>query len=194
MTISLDFPGGKDVLLSGQCSCALVAISPFNDPVFRSRILVLTPFTAIAMSATLAPRIEIYTMLACSVHKPDIFERSYMSSFMPSALNSNLIQNARASENLCASDPVVQAAVAKLTAGEWLILAKEMELSLMFPYFTVITTTMGVIGCLTTAWWGSVSAHIPSTAALALLNFQTVLRSSWSYSRHGHIHFGPPCR
>lgn len=42
-----------------------------------SRLLVLMPFTAIASSATIAPRIEIYTMLACSVHRPDIYREVY---------------------------------------------------------------------------------------------------------------------
>ena len=37
---------------------------------------------------------------------------------------------------LCASDPVVEAAVAKLNLA--------------------MTTSMGILGCLTTAWWGSV--------------------------------------
>lgn len=113
------------------------------------------PFTSMASSATITPRIEMYTMLACSVHKPDIFRQNFpgvelgLQSFAVSdvkALNlsapntSPVIEipvhlpqvpatNTDADDrdepapdppkrgNQCASDPVVQAAVAKLTAG-----------------------------------------------------------------------------
>ena len=108
-----------------------------------ARLLVIMPFTSIAMSATMAPRIEIYTVLACSVHKPDIFKQSFpglelglveeprqlsthssiqlidrvylphLTNKLGRAANGSVPTN----PNLCASDPVVQAAVAKLTAG-----------------------------------------------------------------------------
>lgn len=113
-----------------------------------SRLLATTPFTAIAMSATLAPRIEIYTSLACRVHKPEIFKHSFPTvdhgisatdkvivsnhSFSSPVLLSPILdtiiapsgefayqnQSQPANPNLCASDPVVQAAVAKLTTGK----------------------------------------------------------------------------
>jgi hypothetical protein len=109
------------------------------------------PFTAAAMAATLAPRIEIYTILACSVHKPEYtmhlsklpdsnllvsksspgfgtspsmpanfateqdIARTYFTG-LPDA--SNDTEGDNKSSNRCASDPEVQAAVAKLTAGE----------------------------------------------------------------------------
>ena len=107
------------------------------------------PFTAMANSATMAPRIEIYTMLACRVHKPDVFKRNFprldwdlnmsdrndasIPSVTPEVYGVSvsaqiLPQPFAASQdngtqtpperNTCASDPVVQAAVAKLTAGE----------------------------------------------------------------------------
>ena len=114
------------------------------------------PFTSIAMSATLAPRIEIYTMLACSVHKPDLFRQNFpgIESYPHSTIHetSGLNYQVPSSDiptsdihvdhvfpriypfldsfpkngstpppkkgNLCASDPVVLAAVAKLTAGK----------------------------------------------------------------------------
>ena len=99
------------------------------------------------MSAMIAPRIEIYTTLACRVHKPDIFKQSFpglelglvgasrVSGQLPHADSSGLLidqiypprlsdnsswttrKNPTTKPNRCASDPVVQAAVAKLTAG-----------------------------------------------------------------------------
>ena len=99
------------------------------------------------MSAMIAPRIEIYTTLACRVHKPDIFEQSFpglelglvdasrVFGQLPhtdsSGLSIDQIYRPRLTDNSgrttrekpttkpnrCASDPVVQAAVAKLTAG-----------------------------------------------------------------------------
>lgn len=116
------------------------------------------PFTAIAMSATIAPRIEVYTMLACSVHKPDVFrhnfpgidldlrstirETSGLDFRAPSSGPATLFHKHAVDVyfpgiypfldsspgngstplpkegNSCASDPVVQAAVAKLTASK----------------------------------------------------------------------------
>jgi len=138
------------------------------------------PFTSIAMSATLAPRIEIYTMLACSVHKPDIFRQNFPgielglhsiihetsgldfrvpSSDIPTSSNMHVAhvfpgiypfldsspKNGSTPPpkkgNLCASDPVVLAAVAKLTAGKlslyFLSLSKYIW-TLKRVYFTIV--------------------------------------------------------
>ncbi|KAF5369159.1 hypothetical protein D9615_009966 [Tricholomella constricta] len=138
-------------------------------------LLVIVPFTAIAMSATIAPRIEIYTLLACSVHKPDILRQTLptlggsfdipgISPIMPPMLPENGkysqdfsvprlgVQNdtevPKRPGGICASDPVVQAAVAKLTA--------------------VITASMGILSCLTTGWWGSFSDRHGRTRLLGL--------------------------
>ena len=98
----------------------------------------IMPFTAIATSATAAPRIEIYTTLACSVHRPDIFGESFQQpdildfvqhSGIPATAHRYSIFSVEKSlqvgdadtpptrKQRCASDPVVQAAVAKLTTG-----------------------------------------------------------------------------
>lgn len=68
-------------------------------------LLVLLPFAATAASSTFAPRIEVYTQLVCAVHKPDIFEQRLFST--------------TTAPNRCASDPTVQAEVAKLTSGKY---------------------------------------------------------------------------
>ena len=115
------------------------------------RLVGMMPFSAIAMSSTIAPKIEIYTFLACSVHKPDIYYSQKLpviggiegvipvidnSPIIPSldqpqvdVTHDNLgmvhISNLTNAEDntgpqACASDPVVQAAVAKLSAGTFL--------------------------------------------------------------------------
>ncbi len=106
------------------------------------RLIASMPFTAIAMASTIAPRIEIYTMLVCSVYKPDIFRQSYPGvdasrldlsapNLAAVASSPTLIPiylpelitdppqsgNKTTLPNQCASDPVVQAEVARLTAG-----------------------------------------------------------------------------
>jgi hypothetical protein len=179
------------------------------------------PFTSIAMSATIAPRIEIYTMLACSVHKPDVFRHNFpgIDIDLHSTIHETSGLDFRASGlatsshihvvdayfpgiypfldsspgngstplprkgNLCASDPVVQAAVAKLTAskcssyfcryrgifGLWSVDIAQLprlracgsshSLSGHVADGTniVITTCMGILSCITTGWWGGVS-------------------------------------
>ncbi|PPQ99088.1 hypothetical protein CVT24_009355 [Panaeolus cyanescens] len=146
-------------------------------------LLCAIPFTSIATSATIAPRIEIYTILACSVHKPDIFklnypdlglgiqtttgplanisspywQGSYLEDTTPHAASSNLhhgnfgsnqIDIPPEKRNLCASDPVVQAAVAKLIAA--------------------IATSMGILTCITTGFWGSFSDRHGRTRVMGI--------------------------
>ncbi|KAJ8079128.1 hypothetical protein PM082_013416 [Marasmius tenuissimus] len=95
-------------------------------------LIAMMPLSSMAMGATIAPRIEIYTMLACRVHKPDIFEESGFLVGRGSNIHAS-DDHSRA----CFSDPVVSAAVAQLGA--------------------VMSASMGVLSCLTAAWWGSFS-------------------------------------
>ncbi|KAJ6497032.1 major facilitator superfamily domain-containing protein [Mycena vitilis] len=128
-------------------------------------LLICTPLSTIAMSAGLAPKVEVYTLLVCSVHKPEIFkDRHFLPSDFPSSTESSntttfppsfdiattaaVTSSDYPESKLCASDPVVQAAVASLNA--------------------VITTSMGVLGCLTTGWWGAFSDRYGRTRILAL--------------------------
>ncbi|KAJ7046990.1 major facilitator superfamily domain-containing protein [Mycena alexandri] len=136
-------------------------------------LMMCTPLSTIAMSATLAPKIEIYTLLACSVHKPDIFkDRKSLPASLPLSLlpraeyqaeitfppsfdialnNDTSPPTEEPKPSPCSSDPVVLAAVARLTA--------------------FITTTMGVLGCLTTGWWGAYSDRYGRTRILSLTIF-----------------------
>jgi hypothetical protein len=108
---------------------------------------VISPFAAIATSSTIAPRIEIYTTLACSILRPDHGESpqqpdilgflhsndcifpaasvAHQSSCMDisdvfmtdkSLQTNNTVDTPPTRKQRCASDPVVQAAVAKLTS------------------------------------------------------------------------------
>ncbi|KAI0072772.1 MFS general substrate transporter [Panus rudis PR-1116 ss-1] len=99
--------------------------------------LSLVPFTAIAMSASLAPRIEIYTKLACEVHRPEysVGQGNTSASWINEFITATILDGKE--DKRCASDPVVQAAVAKLNM--------------------VITTGMGILSCCTTGWWSSLS-------------------------------------
>ncbi len=119
------------------------------------RFLLLIPFAGAATAATLAPRIDIYTQLACAIHKPEYtIGRGSDGSGLPTlsqlsvtfssegmcftARNSlyELISISADERRLCAKDPVVQAAVAKLSMA--------------------MTLTLGILSCLTGGWWGSV--------------------------------------
>lgn len=74
-------------------------------------------------SATIAPRIEVYTSLACRVHKPEVFQQSFSSISFGKLPNTTLSQENNIQPNipyLCASEPIVQAAVATLTTGKYI--------------------------------------------------------------------------
>ncbi|KAF4576704.1 hypothetical protein EYR36_004683 [Pleurotus pulmonarius] len=121
-------------------------------------LIVLLPFGALASTATLAPRIEILTILACSVIKPEIFDVGKNSSSLSPFINLVPLVNSTGLDHLanpgsgipqtCAQDPDVQAAVAQLSA--------------------VLTATMGVLSCLTTAWWGSLSDRYGRTRVMGI--------------------------
>jgi hypothetical protein len=90
------------------------------------------------MSATLAPRVEVYTTLVCAVHRPDILKQSFpdvalghharshdpIEITFPKSQHLNIKSLSKANRNspnhrnLCAADPVVQAATAKFIAGQ----------------------------------------------------------------------------
>ncbi|OAX37210.1 MFS general substrate transporter [Rhizopogon vinicolor AM-OR11-026] len=128
-----------------------------------------SPLSSIGAAAVVAPRVEMYTILACRVYAPE-YEPNNIYLVQPlSMLSMNTTGNEdwftpdvpsiahesaqpvslyipaspspskqnSPDRNKCASDPVVQATVAQLSA--------------------VLITTMGVLSCLTTAWWGSLS-------------------------------------
>ena len=79
---------------------------------FVTRLIFGTFFSSIGFAALLAPKLAMYTALACRVHRPkyDLPRSTYTSS-------SDYIQNGLDSQQKCASDPVVQAVVARLNAG-----------------------------------------------------------------------------
>lgn len=93
---------------------------------------------------TMAPRVEVYTQLACAVHNPDVFHDQaanvltynadhansivhfpthyltlYRNETLDVALNIIQDDGKTPGRQGCASDPAVQAAVAKLAASEY---------------------------------------------------------------------------
>ncbi|KAI6164539.1 major facilitator superfamily domain-containing protein [Pisolithus thermaeus] len=117
------------------------------------------------VSATFAPRVEVYTLLVCHTLKPEYFPDSPIYPVLPHIVGAVSTQNASATHanessylsspivtypstipgyeedeqtrQKCTSDPAVQAVVAKLSA--------------------TLTTTMGILSCLVTGWWANFS-------------------------------------
>lgn len=122
--------GGENLLLGGTYPL-------FNITIICSsflRLLAAIPFTSMSSSAKVAPRIEIYTVLACATHRPDIGSQGLLSIF-PASTGLHSFKEWPESAGLfnastCASDPVVQAAVAKLIAGLILFF---LDVSSIFP-------------------------------------------------------------
>ncbi|KZT35058.1 MFS general substrate transporter [Sistotremastrum suecicum HHB10207 ss-3] len=177
-------------------------------------LISLTPLTAVATACTLAPRVEIYTRLACAEIRPEFTPLTYREASAPQHLalaqpfgdfglsskyleyevdfdrplpRSNTSGYEPAPNKLppttkqCSSDPKVQAAVSSLIA--------------------VMGTLAGILTCLTTAFWGSLSDRygrkpIMSLAITGFLvsdfNFILVARAA-KYLPGGYrfIMFGP---
>ncbi len=114
------------------------------------RLLAAMPFSAMAMSACVAPRVEIYTELACRAHRPEyktgrglsqipfVVDREVVASFTKDDIGAivpelNFGDNTAFElevPNPCAKDPEVNAAAAKLIAGEFEMNSNMIELPL----------------------------------------------------------------
>jgi MFS family permease len=123
----------------------------------------MIPLSSIAMSATIAPKVEIYTQLACAQHRLEVYNHTPPIPLSPPLVDLNtsyvaydhneafpgVIEASRKEpSDRCKTDPVVQAAVARLAA--------------------VMLTGMGILSCLTTGWWSSFSDRHGRTAALGI--------------------------
>ncbi|KAI9442746.1 MFS general substrate transporter [Lactarius indigo] len=89
--------------------------------------VVLCPFGAIAVSALIAPRLQLFTNLVCK----ELDSRQWD----PAGRKVGFVDTTRPVP--CAADPVVQMNVTKL--------------------LTIIATVQGILSCLTAAFWGSFS-------------------------------------
>ncbi|KAI0647308.1 major facilitator superfamily domain-containing protein [Trametes meyenii] len=126
------------------------------DPLWRKKLpwwkrpspwwfLGYVPFSAIAMTITAAAKIELFTYLACEVHKPVVNPDTDVLSFLKSGNTSMTFDHP--SQKVCHADPVVSAAVAELNI--------------------ILTSVMGILSCMTTAWWGSLSDRFGRTTVLS---------------------------
>ncbi|TCD62170.1 hypothetical protein EIP91_007253 [Steccherinum ochraceum] len=95
--------------------------------------LAILGFSAFFISSTIAPRIEVYTQLVCDGLKPN---HTVGRGAGDSPLFT-LYDDPAERKKMCAADPEVGAAVATLVMA--------------------YTTGMGILGCLTTGWWTSLS-------------------------------------
>jgi hypothetical protein len=92
--------------------------------------LVVCPLSAIAFSALIAPRLQLFTNLVCK----ELDGRQWDPAGAGAGRNAGFVGTIRPVP--CAADPAVQANVTKL--------------------LTIMTTVQGVLSCLTAAFWGSV--------------------------------------
>lgn len=136
-------------------------------------IVFCAPISSIGYSAAFAPRVEVYTLLACRVHKPVYFPHDPSFGVTTGMAGTHGIPNANIdvhpnllipdvtydplwvwdyewsgqTRERCTADPEVQAIVAKLSA--------------------MLVTTMGILSCLTTGWWGAFSDRHGRRSGLA---------------------------
>lgn len=80
------------------------------------RALTVAPLLTSTVALVMAPKIEVYTALACMSHKPEVFSEPFRAAF--SVVGSALHHVAADSlPQVCATDPEVRRVVAKLSAG-----------------------------------------------------------------------------
>lgn len=118
--------GGNDPRHTGELP---VAYQTSSVLLVRSRLVFGAPITTIGYAAAFAPRVEMYTQLACRVHRSESFPDSLFGQpLVPHVpeVSTNpsytlFIPNASYEDpetrKECTKDPVVQAAVAKLSAS-----------------------------------------------------------------------------
>nr|VWO98059.1 Calcium dependent mitochondrial carrier protein [Ganoderma boninense] len=103
------------------------------------------PFAAIAMTITMAAKVELFTYLACLANRP-VVSPDQGANVVSLLARQVSVAFDEPNQRVCASDPTVQAIVAKLN--------------------TAMTTSMGILACMTTAWWGSLSDRYGRTRIL----------------------------
>jgi hypothetical protein len=163
-TSSTSLLGEREPLLGNGTS------QPVKKPFHRARPLWLVPFVVVASltrGMTMAPRIEVYTQLACvSIHPLNEYQdiinlpgtvslsnslyEDAMFTESPSAIlvPQNDAHPTRPFQYQCLTDPAVQKEAARIQ--------------------TVFTTTMGLLSALSTGWWGHFSERYGRTRVLAL--------------------------
>ncbi|KAH9037056.1 MFS general substrate transporter [Lactarius pseudohatsudake] len=103
---------------------------------------ILCPLSAIAMSALIAPRLQLFTDLVCK----ELDGRQWDPAGAGAGREVGFVGTTRPVP--CAADPVVQMNVTKL--------------------LTITTTVQGVLSCLTAAFWGSFSDRCGRVRFLAI--------------------------
>ena len=147
-----------------------------NAGLFAYRFLAYVPFSAIAMTITAAAKIELYTYLACEAHRPVVNPDRDATLFLGHdnpAYNLTLDRTCDSFwfaggrltvspgpdwQRVCHADPVVSAAVAELNI--------------------IMTTAMGILSCMTTAWWGAVCTTAIQ-GGCDVPNYAIAIRPSW---------------
>ncbi|KAI0699674.1 major facilitator superfamily domain-containing protein [Cytidiella melzeri] len=107
--------------------------------------LIIAPFAAGATAAAAAPRVELFTELACIAYK-DKYQigegNNTVNALMQTATMllagglSDSMSHA-SDKKFCAKEPIVQAAVARLSM--------------------MLALSLGILSCMTAGWWGSIS-------------------------------------
>ncbi|KAF9479286.1 MFS general substrate transporter [Pholiota conissans] len=160
------------------------------------RLLAIMPLLSVAASVTMAPKIEVYTLLACSIHRPDIYDLNRLSPELPSLYNvptgasvlhnsirpplARLISATGIRRRSQLFDPVTAVGNGTTPDHRTQCASDPVVKTAVAKLTTVIAAFTGFLMCITTGWWGSFSdrngrkfAMIVSTLSLLItdLNF-----------------------
>ena len=111
--------------------------------------MVVVPLTSIAVSALIAPRLQLLTNLECK----GLDSRQWGPAGANSPRHAGFVNTTRLVP--CATDPAVQANVTKLLTGACCSALVRFSCS-SYVASLVMATVQGVLSCLTAAFWGSV--------------------------------------
>lgn len=125
----------------------------------------MKPLVVAASASTTAPKVQVVAHLVCRALRPEYKDRS--GADQPSIFLSPNGEETR----LCDADPAVQAASAEFLTRKCLTRTPLEQLIKVTPPFVslidrrhsswkVITTATGVLSCITTAYWASVSLRV----------------------------------
>ncbi|KAH9484437.1 putative membrane protein C14C4.07 [Psilocybe cubensis] len=149
-------------------------------------LLMLMPFTAIATSATIAPRIEMYTILACKTHRPDIFREVYPDYDMQGLASALSRSSDQVGPTYASNSSSVLSALSEvsfLSTDTWTDGIENMSrrpikknkcaadptvAAAVAKLTAVISTWMGTLSILTTGWWGAFSDRYGRTRVMGI--------------------------
>ncbi|KAH7099879.1 MFS general substrate transporter [Auriculariales sp. MPI-PUGE-AT-0066] len=160
-------------------------------------ILGAMPLSSIAMATTIAPRVQIYTRLACMAHRPEYMsETTQLTAHIGSLASWNVPSTSYNRTSSFPSSGTTNAVSFILPEADRDPANQPAKVPSRASLIAIMTTTLGILSCVTTAWWGQLSDRWGRTkimrfviAGMLFADFNFIAVSLWTDVLPGGYYF-----